>query len=170
MQYSVNVFAYNGSFLINNIVDDDDYIEETGDLEQEYIQEGLDDMLYYSKGRLFVGTIRSLTVPVKIDVLSEKPDAATLADLIQRASQVGICGFQAFSPTIALQVPFDDRIDLDISIGNYEVMIFYNDLDKQYDYTTGDDAYHLMFYPGDLINTKLIKMYIPRPPQYIERD
>ena len=83
---------------------------------------------------------------------------------------MGVSGFQAFSPEIALQVPFDDQIDLDLRIGTYEVMIFYNDLDKQYDYTTGDDSYHLMFYPGDLIDTKLIKMYIPRPPRYIDRD
>lgn len=171
MQYSLDVFAYNGSFLITNIVDDDDFIEETGELEQEYIQEGLDDMLYYSKGRLFIGTMRKSTAPVKIDILPEKPNDETLADLIQHASQVGICGFQAFSPKIALQIPLtEDLIDLDLKIGTYQVMVFYNNLDKQYDYTTGDDSYHLIFYPGDLINTKLIKTYIPKPPRYISRD
>lgn len=171
MQYSVDVFAYNGMFLIGNFVDDDDFVDETSDIEQEYIYEGLDDLLYYSKGRLFIGTVRNFTVPVTIDILPEKPDPDIITAWINQASQVCIAGFQAFSKTIALQIPLSqERVELDLAHGIYEVMVFYNDLDKQYDYTTGDDSYHIVFYPGQLIDTKVIKSYIPSPPRYKQRN
>jgi hypothetical protein len=127
-----------------------------------------DHLAYHRDGVLLVGTERDKTVPVTIATLDSRPSDDVLQSLLDQASHTVETHFMAYTGDLMLHGPLDDEASehpFQIPAGSYRVLIYYNHLDKAFKNNLegkyeDDETYHLIFYPGDMTELKVLKRFL----------
>lgn len=162
MKYDFEVFADNYYFYIQDAGTPTPHIQHSVELWEIFYD--LDYLAYHRDGVLLIGTVRNMTVPVIIEILDSKPTDDALQCLLDQSSHAVEASFTAYTGNLMLHGPLDDEASehpFRIPAGSYHVLIYYNNLDKLSENgLRGDDTYHLIFYPGEQRETKMLKQFL----------
>jgi hypothetical protein len=123
-----------------------------GDLSNSWTQEATDRLLAVAPGRIGVGTVRDMVVPIVIEVSDTEPNEDTTG-----WDQVNECTLEVQSGRIVVAGCtdyFPDAARIEVPPGSYRARLFYGNLDAlSDDGLDGDDRYRVVLWraaPGPL--------------------
>ena len=148
-QHHFDLFAdYHQFYLQDELVE--------GNLGDSWTQDATDRLLSVAPGKVGVGTVRNMTVPVDVEVLDSEPQ-----ELFDRWDQVNECSIDVHSGRIVIAGCtdyFPDAARIAIQPGTYRVRIYYGKLEHlSDDGLEGKDHYRVVLWPGDATAPVVLK-------------
>ena len=127
-----------------------------GNLEDSWTEEANARLLAVAPGTIGVGTVRSMDVPVTVEVHATEPEFdADLWDLVTECTlevptgRIVIAGCTDYFP---------DAARIEIEPGVYRARVSYGDLDTlSEDRLDGDDRYRVQLWPAPAIEPRVLK-------------
>jgi hypothetical protein len=127
-----------------------------GNLGDSWTQEATDRLLAIADGTIGVGTVRSMTVPLDVEVIAAEPQ-----DSFDEWDQINECSIDVKSGCIVIAGCtdyFPDAARIRVSPGMYRARIYYGNLDAlSEDGLEGKDHYLVVLWPGQSMPPVVLK-------------
>jgi hypothetical protein len=124
-------------------------------------QEAFERGLAVARDMIAVGTARYGVVQVELEIADAEPDAD-----LEDWDQINECGIELHSGTLLVRGCTQDAESaqrFDVTPGSYRVRVFYGNLDTgDTDAEEGDDRYHVVLWPGEVVAPRVLKSYESR--------
>jgi len=146
--HNFNLFADYRQFYLQDEKSD-------SSLEDSWTQEATDRLLAVAPGVIGVGTVRTMTVPVSIEVRDTEPSQPVQCDHEVECSielpsgKLVVAGCTDYFP---------DAARITVKPGIYRARIYYSNLDSlSEDGLEGEDTYSIVLWPGTLTDIRVLK-------------
>ena len=127
-----------------------------GDLSESWPQEAVDRLLAIAPGKIGVGTVRNMNVPVVIEIAEFAPD-----ENLSQWDQVNECDLEVQSGRVVIAGCTDyypDARRIELPPGPYRARIYYGRLNaRSADGLDGDDHYKIVLWSAASEPLKVIK-------------
>lgn len=133
-------------------------------LDNVWHKQAIEDLLSVGNGYILVGTVRNMTVPVTVEIADSRPAAEYLDTMQVAADHVTACSLAVRSGKVVVlgNEYYPDAPRILVAPGTYEARVFYFNLDKiGEDGLDGEDAYHVVLFPGQPIEPSVLKRWHP---------
>ncbi len=127
-----------------------------GDLSEGWTQEAVDRLLAIAPGKIGVGTVRNMNVPVVVEIAEFAPD-----NDVSQWDRVNECDFEVQSSRVVIAGCtdyFPDAARIDLPPGSYRARVYYGKLKTlSPDGLDGDDHYKIVLWSAPSGPVKVIK-------------
>ena len=140
--YKFNLFADYFQFYLQDE-------EATGNLSDSWTDEAVKNLMAIAPGKIGVGTVRNMTVPVEVQICESEPK-----DTFDKWDKVNECTIETLSGKIIIAgcsnyLPEAKRIF--VKPGNYRARIYYGNLKSlSEDGLDGDDYYKIALWQNEI--------------------
>ncbi|MHB8217984.1 MAG: hypothetical protein ACYDDS_18075 [Candidatus Sulfotelmatobacter sp.] len=149
-KFEFNLFADYFQFYMQ-----DETVE--GDLSECWTKEAVNRLLAVTEGKIGVGTVRNMMVPVVVEVADAEPDEAETpkwdqvneCDLMVKSGRIVVAGCTDYFP---------DAARIEVPPGSYRVRLYYGDLNSlSEDELEGNDHYRIVLWRTAPAPLKVLK-------------
>ena len=121
-----------------------------------WTEQAVEDLLTVTPGRIYIGTVRNMTVPVMVEVHDSEPK-----EDFDSWEHITECSFEVSSGKIVVVGGtdyFPEAARIEVAPGTYQARIFYDALDTlSEDGLDGDDNYKIILWRGEETKPKVLK-------------